>query len=521
MAFDAHKNFALSLVAVAPSPATSGTALTVTSGEGVLFPAAPFNATIAPPSGLPTSANAEIVRVTARSGDVLTITRAQEGSTARAVQVGDLIAATITVKAVADLESGSNFPQLATPGTVTAAGVVTGAVYAAATVDGADTGALSLMGGGGYGSSRGGNINVFGNEDPRTGGIQFVAGVPGNISFITQDVVRGTVHPSGGLSWGGTPTDPGANNVSVTGTVTAGQLTTAGTVTTNVLVASLIKPAATADGADTGLLYLAGGGATGATRGGYLMLFGNEWAGAPRNGNVELLAGEAGEIVFYTQDIIRGMVQSGGGLSWGTTTDPGPGVFLVSGGGYSGSELQTTIGRGFVVSGTNITTSHAHASFYNPNGGVGSIQTNGTATVYLTTSDQRLKIDRGPLADRTVLQRTRVHAFDWQTDGTSGRGVFAQEAITVAPFAVTEGTDERDEQGRLTHPWGVDYSKYVPDLIAGWQAHDADLAALRARLACLEQAATVTHPVSALRLMGAAIMARVRGWLAPLRPAKV
>jgi len=105
MAFDGHKNFSVSLVAVAPSPATSGTSLTVTSGEGALFPAAPFNVTLAPPSGLPTAANAEIVRVTARTGDVFTLARAQEGSTARAIQVGDLIAATVTAKTVTDLET--------------------------------------------------------------------------------------------------------------------------------------------------------------------------------------------------------------------------------------------------------------------------------------------------------------------------------------------------------------------------------------------------------------------------------
>lgn len=109
MAFDAHKNFALSLVAVAPTPATSGTSLTVTAGEGAGFPAVPFNATLAPPSGVPTRANAEIVRVTARSGDVLTITRAQEGSTARSVQIGDLIAATITAKSLTDIETPTDF----------------------------------------------------------------------------------------------------------------------------------------------------------------------------------------------------------------------------------------------------------------------------------------------------------------------------------------------------------------------------------------------------------------------------
>lgn len=102
---DAHANFAASLVATAPSPATSGTSLVVTAADGAKFPAVPFNATIWPAGAQPTTANAEIVRVTARSTDTLTITRAQEGSSARTVIVGDQIAATITAKTLTDVET--------------------------------------------------------------------------------------------------------------------------------------------------------------------------------------------------------------------------------------------------------------------------------------------------------------------------------------------------------------------------------------------------------------------------------
>ena len=35
---DAHKNFAYSTIATAPTPATSGTTLVVQAGEGALFP---------------------------------------------------------------------------------------------------------------------------------------------------------------------------------------------------------------------------------------------------------------------------------------------------------------------------------------------------------------------------------------------------------------------------------------------------------------------------------------------------
>ncbi len=106
MAFDAHKNFAYSTVATAPSPATSGTSLVVQAGDGALFPAAPFNVTVWPTGVAPLTSNAEILRVTAKSTDTFTIARTQEGSSARSVIVGDQIAATITVKTITDIEAG-------------------------------------------------------------------------------------------------------------------------------------------------------------------------------------------------------------------------------------------------------------------------------------------------------------------------------------------------------------------------------------------------------------------------------
>ncbi len=102
---DSHKNFAASLVATAPSPASSGTSLVVTTSDGAKFPTPPFNATVWPAGVQPTTANAEIVRVTNITSDTLTITRAQESSSARSIIIGDQIAATVTVKTLTDVES--------------------------------------------------------------------------------------------------------------------------------------------------------------------------------------------------------------------------------------------------------------------------------------------------------------------------------------------------------------------------------------------------------------------------------
>jgi hypothetical protein len=103
---DAHTNFSYSTVATAPSPAISGTTLSFATGEGALMPTTPFNMTVWPAGVQALASNAEIIRVTNLVGDDVTMLREQEGSTARAILVGDQIAATITAKTLTDAEIG-------------------------------------------------------------------------------------------------------------------------------------------------------------------------------------------------------------------------------------------------------------------------------------------------------------------------------------------------------------------------------------------------------------------------------
>jgi len=108
--FDAHANFGYGLVSVAPSPDASGTTLELGGGAAALMPAVPFNATVWPPNVIPLSTNAEIVRVTNIAGSVLTITRAQESSSAMPIVVGWSFANTITKKVITDIEGAINGP---------------------------------------------------------------------------------------------------------------------------------------------------------------------------------------------------------------------------------------------------------------------------------------------------------------------------------------------------------------------------------------------------------------------------
>jgi hypothetical protein len=99
---DAHANLAYSILT--SSPGHAGNVLTVTAGTGAIFPAVPFNCTVWPASVIPTSTNAEIVRVTNVVGDSFAITRAQEGTSAKNLLVGFQIANTITAKVITDIE---------------------------------------------------------------------------------------------------------------------------------------------------------------------------------------------------------------------------------------------------------------------------------------------------------------------------------------------------------------------------------------------------------------------------------
>lgn len=100
---DAFKNFAYSVVAVAPVPPESGGTLSVQKDHGTRFPTPPFNLVVCALNTVPTPLNAEIVRVTAIAGDVFTITRAQESTLARAFSAGFVVWAGITKKTLDDI----------------------------------------------------------------------------------------------------------------------------------------------------------------------------------------------------------------------------------------------------------------------------------------------------------------------------------------------------------------------------------------------------------------------------------
>jgi hypothetical protein len=98
---------------------------------------------------LPDASNAEIVRVTAIAGDHLTIVRQQEGTAARAILVGDVIAAAITAKTLTDIEDAASTALSAAGALAAAVNVVSNALSvettARLTADAAETAARAKL----------------------------------------------------------------------------------------------------------------------------------------------------------------------------------------------------------------------------------------------------------------------------------------------------------------------------------------------------------------------------------------
>lgn len=85
----------------------SDTELEVYTGDGSLFPAAPFYLTLSPKNKWSRKINSEIVLVTAKSTDTFTITRAQKGTTAKEFSYGDLVANGIYTEDLDDTKSSA------------------------------------------------------------------------------------------------------------------------------------------------------------------------------------------------------------------------------------------------------------------------------------------------------------------------------------------------------------------------------------------------------------------------------
>ncbi len=186
-----------------------------------------------------------------------------------------------------------------------------------------------------------------------------------------------------------------------------------------------------------------------------------------------------------------GAVERGTALEWIAAGNVRPSVpasqhnkgSMDWGGGFSSSGTKPGLSydavAGILRSSQDAATAKFHLALYNTNGLVGSVQTNGSATVFVTSSDGRLKTDLQDFDAFEVINAIRVYDGEW-INGGRGHFVIAQELEKVFPSAVIVGDSEQEWESKAgtgeQTPWGVDYSKIVPDLIRAVQQLEARLA---------------------------------------------
>lgn len=188
----------------------------------------------------------------------------------------------------------------------------------------------------------------------------------------------------------------------------------------------------------------------------------NKWFIAP--------SGTAGNTATFTQAMT---LDASGNLLVGRTSQPPSGTNKVSievdGSGNPGLDVY--------YSGTG---AYNNIVLENGNGVVGRIQTTGSATLYLTTSDYRLKENVVPITGALAkVAQLKPVTYKWKIDGSDSQGFIAHELQAVVPECVSGEKDAVDANGKPVYQ-GIDTSFLVATLVSAIQELKAEFDAYKA-----------------------------------------
>ena len=130
--------------------------------------------------------------------------------------------------------------------------------------------------------------------------------------------------------------------------------------------------------------------------------------------------------------------------------------------------------------------SHTFISFYAGGTARGSINFNGSALTYSTSSDYRLKENVQPMVGALAkVAALKPCIYTWKDSGSAGQGFIAHELQAIVPDAVTGEKDAVDAEGNPVYQ-GIDTSFLVATLTAAIQEQQAMIEELKAKVAALE-----------------------------------
>jgi hypothetical protein len=236
-----------------------------------------------------------------------------------------------------------------------------------------------------------------------------------------------------------------------------------------------------------GQLFLENSGNAGMTIGSGTSSLGLIYFADSDDGNVGRLEYSHSEnsMRFWTNDSERMRIDSSGRLVINATNPDTGAIQTISHDGNStyGLSLATV----------NTSGTQYHQRFLRGGTGgtmAGYITSNSATTIaFNNASDERLKenIQNSNSAIQD-LKDIQVRQFDWKDNIDTHRdfGFVAQELVNVVPEAVTQGTDELDDNGKPVRSWGVDYSHIVPRLVKVCQEQQTKIEELEARITALE-----------------------------------
>ena len=189
-----------------------------------------------------------------------------------------------------------------------------------------------------------------------------------------------------------------------------------------------------------------------------------------------------GNIIFRNGTSVteRARINSSGSLLVGTTSSwTGCAAEFRAAGNALSAYNTASSGTAFV---SRVDNTGAKLATWNYNGSdVGTVTTNGTITVYGTTSDYRLKENVQPMTGGlATVAALKPVTYDWISNGSAGEGFIAHELQAIIPEAVHGEKDALDKDGKID-PQGVDFGKIVPHLVAAIQELTTRLAALEAK----------------------------------------